>query len=387
MILFGGTHMYTAKNYKLKALISEVEQYNREYMLKLDIEDAIEFLVSKHRFEVPVLDFDGKTIVDEGAHGTGVYIKLAIPFKGSPEVLAIQPTTAQSGSPDAEITGSDIRILYKGSESRSILGDIDRSLNAIEVNLRFAAIDLQHFDTELRNRARQALAERKAKFQNNLRVIDELGIPKLQRETSPPTYPAPELRRKPPISSIAPIADQPSEPTVELAEYDHILEVISGMVKVMERSPATFAHMGEENIRDILLVNLNGHYQGQATGETFNLEGKTDILVRAKNANLFIAECKFWEGPKGYHEAIDQLLGYVTWRDTKTAIIIFNRRKNFGAVLKQIPETTKEHKHYKSTERYPSETGFRFIFRNATDSSKSLFVTVIAFDVPAATES
>ena len=381
MILFNGTAMYAAKNAKLKAVISEIDQYNREYMLNLDIENAVEFLVSKHRFEMPVVDFDRKTIVEDGAYGTGVYVKLSVPYQGSREVLAIQPGTSQSGCPDAEITASDIRILFRGSETRSIKADIERSLKAIETNLRFAANDWRNFDTELRNRARQTLLDRKAKFQSDMRVIDDLGIPKLQREKSPPTYPAPEVRRKPPIAS-PPVVNKPSEPTVELAEYDHILQVILSMIKVMERSPVTFAHMGEESIRDIILVSLNGHYQGQATGETFNAGGKTDILIRAKDSNIFIAECKFWEGEKGYLGTIDQLLRYVTWRDTKTAIILFNRRKNFGAVLAQIPDVTKKHPNYKSTYSYPSNTGFRFVFTNANDSSKELVLTVLAFDIP-----
>ena len=183
-------------------------------------------------------------------------------------------------------------------------------------------------------------------------------------------------------SCLRSLIQESSEPTVELTEYDHILEIILAMVKVMERSPDTFAHMGEENIRDIILVNLNGHYQGQATGETFNAGGKTDILIRAKDTNIFIAECNFWEGEQGYLKTIDQLLGYVTWRDTKTAIILFNRRKNFGSVLAKIPDVTKEHPNYKSTGSYPSNTGFRFVFTNANDSAKELVLTVLAFDIP-----
>ncbi len=40
---------------------------------------------------------------------------------------------------------------------------------------------------------------------------------------------------------------------------------------------------------------VNTHYRGQATGETFNKSGKTDILVRDGDRNVFVAECKWWE--------------------------------------------------------------------------------------------
>jgi hypothetical protein len=65
---------------------------------------------------------------------------------------------------------------------------------------------------------------------------------------------------------------------------------------------------------------LNGVFEGQATGETFNFQGKTDILIRAQGKNIFIAECKFWKGEKVFLETIDQLLSYLSWRDSKAAI-------------------------------------------------------------------
>ena len=54
------------------------------------------------------------------------------------------------------------------------------------------------------------------------------------------------------------------------------------MAQVMERSPSAFSTMDEESLRSHFLVQLNGHYEGQATGETFNYEGKTDILIRSE---------------------------------------------------------------------------------------------------------
>jgi hypothetical protein len=102
------------------------------------------------------------------------------------------------------------------------------------------------------------------------------------------------------------------EPVLEEAEYQHILTVMRSMSLVIERSPQTFPTLDEETIRTLFLVLLNGHYEGAATGETFNAAGKTDILIREKDRNIFIAECKFWHGPSGFDKAIDQLLSYLS---------------------------------------------------------------------------
>ncbi len=95
-------------------------------------------------------------------------------------------------------------------------------------------------------------------------------------------------------------------------EYEFILSTISNMVEVMERSPRAFENMEEENLRQHFLVQLNGQYEGNATGETFNYQGKTDIFLRVEDRNVFIAECAFWRGEKSLKDKIDQLLSYLS---------------------------------------------------------------------------
>ena len=199
----------------------------------------------------------------------------------------------------------------------------------------------------------------------------------------PQTYVVPNVRRKPslsqPSTTVAPFVP---EPALDLQEYEHILSVISNMVLVMERSPQAFRTMEEEDLRQHFLVQLNGHYEGQATGETFNYEGKTDILIRANGKNIFIAECKLWHGEKSLQEAIDQLLGYASWRDTKVALLIFNRNKDFSSVLAKISEVAINHPNFKKKLPYNSETGFRFSFRHRDDPNREIMLTALAFDVP-----
>jgi len=91
-----------------------------------------------------------------------------------------------------------------------------------------------------------------------------------------------------------------------------------------------------------------GSTKEKQTGETFNGEGKSDIIIRQGGANVFIAECKIWEGVTAFTAAIDQLQRYVTWRDTKTALIIFNRNKGFSDVIQKAQEAVRAHPQYKS---------------------------------------
>ena len=140
--------------------------------------------------------------------------------------------------------------------------------------------------------------------------------------------------------------------------------------------------MGEEDLRFLFLVPLNTQYEGQATGETFNYQGKTDILIRADGKNVFIAECKFWKGPKAFGEAVDQLLGYATWRDGKTAILVFNRGTDTTTVLSGIDATVKAHASFKRLVEWKHESGFRYVLRSRDDANRELTLTVLVFQVP-----
>lgn len=79
---------------------------------------------------------------------------------------------------------------------------------------------------------------------------------------------------------------------------------------------------------------------------------------------------------------IDQLLGYSSWRDTKTAVVIFNRNRDFSKVLAAIPETVRSHPQYKKDMQGSTDTVFRYLFANRDDRNRELYLTVMAFDVP-----
>jgi hypothetical protein len=101
--------------------------------------------------------------------------------------------------------------------------------------------------------------------------------------------------------------------------------------------------------------------------------------------NIFIAECKFWKGSQAFIATIDQLLSYASWRDTKTAIVLFNRNKDFSAVLAKIPDAAKAHPNFRRELPARSETQFRYILMHKNDPNRELVLTVMAFEVPSET--
>ena len=106
--------------------------------------------------------------------------------------------------------------------------------------------------------------------------------------------------------------------------------------------------MPEESLRDVLLVVLNNQF-GPAGGETFSRSGKTDILIpyQGESGVVFIAECKWWHGSAKFTRAIDQLLGYLTWRDTKAALVLFIDRLDATAAITKAAASIEAHPIFK----------------------------------------
>jgi hypothetical protein len=249
--------------------------------------------------------------------------------------------------------------------------------------LQWIDVDARNFNSTLHEYAKGQIEKRREKLLKDQGLVAGLGFPLRQRPDAPQTYTAPSIRRKlelrPPAAKTQPFVP---EPVLDMGEYEHILSVARNMVTVMERSPRAFKDMQEEDLRQHILVQLNGHYEGLATGETFNYEGKTDILIREDGKNVFIAECKFWDGPKSLSDAMDQVLSYASWRDTKVAIFVFNRNRNFSQVVGKVPEVVGAHPNFKRSAPYGDETGFRAVLSHRDDPNRELLLTVLAFDIP-----
>ncbi len=314
----------------------------------------------------------------------GTRVTFYIPFEGDKNLFFCRPSTFNYNPPRAVITNNEAQFIYETLDHNAehVRSTFDGDINNLQQYLGWIERDVTQFNNQLMPKIREHVEKRRQKILNDRGMVASLGFPLRQRSDTPKTFVVPVERKK--IKTLPPATTAPftPEPALEMEEYERVLSIISHMDLVMERSPYAFRTMKEEDLRQHFLVQLNGQYEGQATGETFNYQGKTDILIRVNGKNVFIAECKFWKGEKALLETITQLLGYASWRDTKTAVLLFNRNKKFGDVLKAIPDVVKQHPNYKRQLSHNSETNTRYVFHQTDDPSRELILTIMAFDVP-----
>lgn len=127
-----------------------------------------------------------------------------------------------------------------------------------------------------------------------------------------------------------------------------IIRLMDSQCLQFEKTPKTYENLGEENLRDLLLANLNSVFEGKATGETFNNKGKSDIYLNIDRGNILVSECKFYGGEKLYQDTIDQLLGYLTWRQNYGIMITFSKNKDFTKVIEDVKSIITSHSTYQS---------------------------------------
>jgi hypothetical protein len=166
--------------------------------------------------------------------------------------------------------------------------------------------------------------------------------------------------------------------------YFKIIDYIILLGKNLEKYDELNDHFDEELLRDYFLTPLNTmspHYA--AKGEVFNRKGKTDILIfDTKGNNIFIAECKCWNGTTYLIGGVDQLLNtYVNWRDEKAAIIIFNQKvKKFSEVIQTATEALSAHPLCVKPGEKRTDTSWSFWFRHPDDEHRSIRLELILFN-------
>ena len=292
----------------------------------------------KKRIDPFLQDFYGK----EYTEVDGVVMIFYFPFTGEEDLFKCHASTySLSGYPDISISRGFISLRYEYSLSEmqsesakdSALKKLERDIKDIRDGINYANKDVEAYNMSLKKQALHLLEEKKGKVESFFSVANMFEVPVKKSAYAETHVP---LQRK-----IVPISHEYKKEdiySISDANYADILATIKHMGSTYERTPRSYKDMKEEDLRNTLLAALNGTYLGGAVGEAFRNNGKTDICIEEKNRAAFVAECKMWTGQKAIADALKQLDSYLTWRDCKTALIYFVRKKDFLAILQTAEE-------------------------------------------------
>jgi hypothetical protein len=327
----------------------------------------------------------------------GVKVMVSIPFSGDPLLWKCQPNPFALNPPRANIRagrgnngGGQIELVSTSpsdavSDGSTLKHEIDKTVSSIRGYLDNMRTNVEAHNQNLRAHIQQCVAGRRQRLGQHADIAKVLNIPLKRKPGSPDISSFPIKRR-----IVKPLPAAPNtlpEPGIRDEDYNHILNVIRHAGRSFEATPRTFAIHDEEELRDIILAHLNGHYEGDATGETFRKHGKTDIRIEDQNRAAFVGECKVWRGAKELTQAVNQLLSYLTWRDCKAALLLFNRDvAGFSAIQEKVPDVLKQHPKCIRQISVTQPGEWRFLFYSADDEARQVTVHVFLLNLYVASE-
>lgn len=405
--LFSGGDLRDALEVARRKLQQEIADAPETYLLNVDLADWVRHLVAQHHIEPLTLNRDDLYLEDLGqeqvdvrhdhrmraitdwsqpAYVTGRAADLHIPFTGDSQLLLLRTNTYTHNPPIARFNHHEIIKRYHwptDAPRPDLKAQANGLANTLEQWMQWSRTDVEAYNGELEALARRTIQDRRERVLADHTHLDDIGIPVRRRSDAPRTYAARGIARR---TQPAPIArseaPQAPEPTMIGELYEHTIQLIRSWGRAVERTPAPYRNANEETLRDALLPMLNSHYEGAATGETFNAAGKIDILIRVQDRSIFIGECKWWSGPSAVTDALGQLFSYTTWRDTKLALIFFVSRKDPTAVVAKVREVLGSHDRFVEWNGADDERELRAVMRWPADDQVRAQLHVIFVHLP-----
>ena len=393
-----------------QSIMQSVDNIPEDQFVNTDDERLAEHVISRH-LEIPIELYEDRMVADQaegqidvsydrsrvwGNERGPVYvpsleITLRIPYTGNYAFWHMKPSSWRSTFPRGNVMpsrgdqpGELVIVINRPSDVQpeEFQRLIDQTLEGVRFYLGSQKNEIQGFNTKIKRLVQDAIQSRRKKLQSHKNILETLNLPIKPRDGSPIFEPIPIKKI---IVPLPPVPKGEQKPAFGITEdiYQHILKVIRHEGRSWEASPATYAVHDEEGLRDIILSHLNTHFEGKASAETFRKKGKTDIRIEADDRAAFVAECKVWAGPKGLEDALKQLLGYLTWRDCKASLVIFNKNvAGFTDIVAKVPETLSGHP--KFVRQLFEEKGageWRFLFKSMDDDGHEVTVHVFVFNI------
>lgn len=403
-MLFNHASLSDALRAQLAAVTKEVDGISKDqFLVNLD-EQIIDHVYSKMAIAPLVIYRDQMSLTEPQETRTErrnpfgdliripvIRIDLTIPYTGESDLWKMQPSTFTFNPPRGDYSSQrendqagTLRFKMEFTQGEytgdAINQEVERNLKSIEDYIGWIKRDIESHNPQLQNEIRRQVAQRRERLGTIQSVSKTLNIPIQTREGAPGLAQLP-LQRK----IIQPLSSQnnrPPENTISNEDYENILKVIRHEGCSYERTPEPFAKHDEEELRDILMSHLNGHYHGLAIGEAFRKKGKTDICIEFENRAAFVGECKLWKGEQKLLEAIDQLLGYLTWRDSKASLIVFDKDvSGFAKIQEKIPEVLKQHPNFVRDMKVQNSGEWQMTFRSSDDPDRFVTIHVFLFNL------
>lgn len=407
--LFSDGDLYSSLENKVQTARNAVAGMPRDQFLATSIDTLVEHFVGQYSVSPLCLHEDQAAMdreeaqIDVTGHfdyvqafsgrtlAKGVRLTFYYPFSGDKSLWKLRPNQFTTMLPTAEVDDRRSLLIIRLENASHVTPEqLKQSLDSQLQNIRYyiagQAQMLAAFNEQLPRQIRECVEQRRKEIEKVDGFASIFDIPLVKKSGMPDFKPI-EMAKKVsrPLPRVPATGVKP-EPAINAETFEEILRIIRHAGASFEGAPQTYAAIGEEGLRDNLLSHINVIFEGKATGETFRKYGKTDIRIEEESRSAFVAECKLWGGQKLLGETLDQLLDYVTWRDCKAALVIFNKSvAGFAATQELVQPTLTKRPGFLRQHSAPNGE-WRFVFQSKEDPSREITVHVFMFNLYVAPE-
>ncbi len=378
-----------------------IEGKSTEYILGVDEEEYKEYLLSEfsveplkvykesERIDKPIVKkekFRDRSYRDYEYEKEVYYFTVHYAFSGSPVLFKIRPSSWTMTTYEISVNESknEVTLSFKiyEQDAQKFKNEKAGIYQSAFTNLGNVNVFANQWNSKAVGLVNRIFKQTKDKFLKENDFFSAINISTNSETES--IFTVPSIKK---VIIPQPKVDKGKEfssaPTMHKKMYSDILKVIYDAGKSMEKKPALYKGKDEEGLRDQFLFILETRYESiTATGETFNKKGKTDIILKYSedNSNVFVAELKFWKGANEFNKAINQLFDrYLTWRDSKVALIFFVTNKDFTKIIQTADKESEKHEYFVSRNGKNGESSLSYKFRLPNDKDKEVFMELIMF--------
>ncbi|MBA7698553.1 hypothetical protein ES703_107231 [subsurface metagenome] len=377
----------------------KLEKEDSDYLLQVDFDEYLNFLVDEAKWEPLLWDESQKTVEtfstkrqrrDEFYNGRTYQIeeqklRLRIPISHHPQrsdYFKFEPSKAWVGQAEPEWKFEGDVLIHEVEATEQ---GVQKGIEAVSFWLGNRNKDIEAGNKQLHDRIRPVWEAKRKRLEekqsNTEELLQKLNIP-LHQDPNAKIKPIEIKSRQLRTVMEKPKATNKVESALNRSDVMSLVDFIEQYSQQFEVAPKTYRKMGEEELRDLLVGMMNANYPGSTTGETFSKLGKTDVSLRVDSGHVLICECKFWSGAKAYNNAVEQLFNYLTWRQNYGVLLHFCKLKDMTIAISEGKRAIKEHPSFASeTLNTQSETRFMSRHSHPQDASKLVEVFHLFVDL------
>jgi len=398
--LFGCKEIDSLIKEKKSEIKSLIEAKEEDYIIGINEEEFIDYIYGGYCIEeisfdldkVKVSSYESDTKYNRYTREKYIFqvVVYHVPILGNKGLIKYKPSGAYINHfPEVYLDPKEGNLCFEieliNIDANTVKSRACEILNTIKKQSFHLNNEIKNYNSTLKEYIRNVFISRKKRIFKNKKMLEELEIPVIEEKNISKSFivPTPDIIKKIKIEEPKVIDKKYiPEPTISFEIYQHILETFHDLGKLFERYPSTYKEKNEESLRDQILLYISPRFELDTSSETFNKSGRTDILMKYKNSNIFVAECKIWKGEEKYLKGITQLLNYLTWRDSKTALVVFVKNKNFSNVLNKVKLITPKHENYLGFTSEKEESWINYRFHIIGDKGREVKIAVLLFHIP-----